>query len=196
MDFIKTCSGLRIIKKRIRKTISFNLATSIDGVFGAWSGKGCIKSKVQKYDGYLTCECKHLTNFALLLDVSQKKANPLALSIVTWIGCGVSMLGLVLTIISYLCFKYVWLSLYLIGLSFNISISLITFWFIVFAIRDVFRTLSNIYSLNIYLKYLTTTLNGTDLSNYLTLPVGDSIFKVSNIEVSQIMTYKTYGLFS
>ena len=125
-----------------------------------------------------------------------KKANPLALSIVTWIGCGISMLGLVLTIISYLCFKYVWLSLYLIGLSFNISISLITFWFIVFAIRDVFRTLSNIYSLNIYLKCLTTTLNGTDLSNYLTLPVGDSIFTVSNIEVSQFMAYKTYGLFS
>ena len=89
----------------IREALAFNLATSIPGVFGAWSNKGCNVSKIQKYDGYLTCECDHLTNFALLLDVSQARAKPLALSIVTWIGCGISMLGLVLTIITYSCFK-------------------------------------------------------------------------------------------
>ena len=95
----------------IREALAFNLATSIPGVFGAWSNKGCNVSKIQKYDGYLTCECDHLTNFALLLDISQTRSNKfssdnkLGISIVTWIGCGVSMLGLVLTIITFSCFK-------------------------------------------------------------------------------------------
>ena len=89
---------------QLSKAFPFNLATSIPGVFGAWSNKGCNVSKIQKYDGYINCTCDHLTNFALLLDVSQTRAKPPALSIVTWIGCGISMLGLVLTIITYSCF--------------------------------------------------------------------------------------------
>ena len=83
------------------------LATSITGVFGAWSNQNCSVSEIQKYDGYITCECNHLTNFALLMDVSQSRNEPLALSIVTWIGCGISMLGLVFTIITFLYFKLV-----------------------------------------------------------------------------------------
>ena len=90
----------------------FDLATSISGVFGAWSNEGCNVSDIQKYDGYVNCTCNHLTNFALLLDVSQTRAKPLALSIVTWIGCVISILGLVLTIITYSCFKQVYLNLW------------------------------------------------------------------------------------
>lgn len=97
------------------------LATSITGVFGAWSNQNCSVSETQKYDGFITCECNHLTNFALLLDVSQSRNDPLALSIVTWIGCGISMLGLVLTIITFLYFKLVYFIPYFVISIFRIA---------------------------------------------------------------------------
>ena len=58
------------------------LAKSIQCVsrpyFLAWSTEGC-----QTYPGKLPdtirCECKHLTNFALLIDVNQSGSNPMSL---------------------------------------------------------------------------------------------------------------------
>ena len=97
------------------------LATSITGVFGAWSNQNCWVSETQKYDGFVTCKCNHLTNFALLLDVSQSRNEPLALSIVTWIGCGVSMLGLLLTIITFSYFKLVYLMSFFLSSIFKIT---------------------------------------------------------------------------
>lgn len=83
------------------------LVTSFPGVKGGWSRKGCKKSTVQKYEGFITCGCNHLTNFALLLDVSQRSSKARELSIVTWIGFGVSVIGLVVTVIIYLFFRFV-----------------------------------------------------------------------------------------
>ena len=78
------------------------LATSITGVIGSWSTKGCKVKETLKYEGFVTCECNHLTNFALLLDVSQTRYMSQALSTITWIGCGISMAGLILTIVTFL----------------------------------------------------------------------------------------------
>ena len=83
------------------------LVTSFPGIKGGWSSKGCKKSTEQKYEGFITCECNHLTNFALLLDVSQRGSKARELSIVTWIGCGVSVIGLVMTVIIYLFFRFI-----------------------------------------------------------------------------------------
>ena len=88
------------------KNVAFFLATSLRGLKGAWSNQGCQLSKEQNYENYVTCECNHLTNFALLLDVSQTAINTKALSIVTTIGCGVSLFGLALTVTVHLCFRY------------------------------------------------------------------------------------------
>lgn len=81
------------------------LATLIPGVRGAWSNEGCKALETQKHKGFFICECNHLTNFALLMDVSYTRRNPFALSVVTWIGCLISILGLVITIIAHLYFK-------------------------------------------------------------------------------------------
>ena len=82
-----------------------SLATSISDVRGAWSNEGCKISDSQEHNGFLICECNHLTNFALLMDVSHKRHDPFALSIVTWIGCIISIAGLAITIITHLYFK-------------------------------------------------------------------------------------------
>jgi len=69
-----------------------------------WSTRGC---RTIRYFGSdeIKCECDHLTNFAILLDVSQTGSNPLALQVITWIGCGISLAGLFLTIVTFLAFQ-------------------------------------------------------------------------------------------
>lgn len=88
------------------KNVVFFSATAVPGLKGAWSNQGCQRSKEQNYEDYVTCECNHLTNFALLLDVSQTSVNTEAISVVTTIGCGMSLFGLALTVTVYLCLGY------------------------------------------------------------------------------------------
>jgi len=83
----------------------FDLPTGINGVFGGWSSRGCKLSNRTAVVNYVTCECDHLTNFALLLDVSQSGNNPLELQIVTWIGCGISMVCLTISVVTFIVFR-------------------------------------------------------------------------------------------
>ncbi|XP_065664183.1 adhesion G-protein coupled receptor G2 isoform X5 [Hydra vulgaris] len=70
-----------------------------------WSTKGCKVTNSSL--SVVICECNHLTNFALLLNVAQSGSqnDSLSLTIVTWIGCGLSIAGLFLTIVSYSAFS-------------------------------------------------------------------------------------------
>lgn len=83
----------------------FDKTTNIPTVLGGWSSRGCQLSNKTVNADYVQCECNHLTNFALLLDVSQTGNNPLELQIITWIGCAISIFGLVMTILTYLGFR-------------------------------------------------------------------------------------------
>jgi len=65
--------------------------------------RGC-KKKSETND-HVICQCDHLTSFAILLDVTQTQKNPLELQIITWIGCGISLAGLLLTLITYGLFE-------------------------------------------------------------------------------------------
>ena len=91
----------------IKEVLKIYLVTSVPGVAGSWSDEGCTVLKSQEYQGFTTCTCTHLTNFALLLDISQTRHMSQGLSVITWIGCGISIAGLALTIITYLRLKYV-----------------------------------------------------------------------------------------
>ena len=82
----------------------FILATKITNRYGTWSSSGC--KQINGNDpNFVFCECDHMTNFALLLDVSQTGSNPFVLHIVTWIGSGISLFGLAVTIITHLAFR-------------------------------------------------------------------------------------------
>uniref|UniRef100_A0A3Q1FD45 Adhesion G protein-coupled receptor D2 n=1 Tax=Acanthochromis polyacanthus TaxID=80966 RepID=A0A3Q1FD45_9TELE len=70
---------------------------------GWWNTKGC--EVVSKQYGYTVCYCNHTTNFALLLQVyeTQRTAeNEKALQVLTFIGCGVSLCGLLFTFILFI----------------------------------------------------------------------------------------------
>ena len=68
-----------------------------------WSRENCT-TLPGEITGTVSCECTHLTNFALLLDIDQSGSNPFALRVVTWIGCGISIFGLLMTIITFTVF--------------------------------------------------------------------------------------------
>lgn len=74
-----------------------------------WSTQGCsVRNHVP--GSHTDCECNHLTSFALLMDIYQtggglSEANRLALTYISYIGCGVSLLGLLLTLITYFMFR-------------------------------------------------------------------------------------------
>lgn len=110
--FVKWLCAFCIYFVCINEFLKIYLVTSFPGVAGSRSGGGCTLSKTQEYEGLTTCTCDHLTNFALLLDVSQTRHISRALSVVTWIGCGISIVGLTLTIVTYLYLKYVFFCLH------------------------------------------------------------------------------------
>ncbi|XP_077418662.1 adhesion G protein-coupled receptor D2 isoform X4 [Vanacampus margaritifer] len=70
---------------------------------GWWNTKGC--EVVSKQYGYTVCYCNHTTNFALLLQVYEAQPSPenkKALQVLTFIGCGVSLCGLLFTLILFI----------------------------------------------------------------------------------------------
>ena len=106
-------------------------ATDIPGVVGGWSSEGCVTVLLENGQ-FIRCECDHLTNFALILDTSQTGLNILALKVVTWIGCAISIASLVLTILTFLIFRKTLLTgklppKILIGLCFSLLCTMIIF---------------------------------------------------------------------
>ena len=69
----------------------------------AWSDQGCWK--ISETKTHVKCKCNHLTNFALLMDVYGEQKDLMELKVITWIGCGVSLLGLILTFITFAAFR-------------------------------------------------------------------------------------------
>ena len=74
--------------------------------FSSWSEEGC---RVLRYNTTHTiCECDHLTNFAVLMDVHATPLSyphHLALSIITYVGCVISIVCLLLATIVFHAFR-------------------------------------------------------------------------------------------
>ncbi|ESO84327.1 hypothetical protein LOTGIDRAFT_74363, partial [Lottia gigantea] len=71
-----------------------------------WSSEG-MKTVIS--NDVTECQSDHLTSFAILLDPSPEHVLPVIheeiLTYITYIGCAISMVGLILTIITYSLFK-------------------------------------------------------------------------------------------
>ncbi|KRZ91125.1 Latrophilin-3, partial [Trichinella sp. T8] len=78
----------------------------MNGVIGEWSTQGC--SLLHHNKSHIVCRCNHLTSFAVLMDVHgvDVPAEDLAtLSIITYIGCAISVICLFATLISFFMFR-------------------------------------------------------------------------------------------
>ncbi|XP_061659980.1 adhesion G-protein coupled receptor G4 isoform X2 [Syngnathoides biaculeatus] len=72
---------------------------------GGWDPRGC--NKHNSTINFTTCLCDHLTHFGVLLDVSRApvdEAHERVLTLITYVGCGVSSLFLGLTVLTYTAF--------------------------------------------------------------------------------------------
>ncbi|CAJ1063563.1 adhesion G-protein coupled receptor G4 [Xyrichtys novacula] len=73
---------------------------------GGWDDHGCRKH--YSSSDYTTCLCDHLTHFGVLLDPTRNPVDPAneqILTIITYIGCGVSSLFLGITVLTYTAFE-------------------------------------------------------------------------------------------
>ncbi|XP_041460133.1 uncharacterized protein LOC121411452 [Lytechinus variegatus] len=72
---------------------------------GDWSTEGCRLSNTST-DSRPVCQCDHLTNFAVLMDIyggsTLSDREDFILEILSYVGCSMSVFGLVITIITYL----------------------------------------------------------------------------------------------
>ncbi|XP_063289504.1 adhesion G-protein coupled receptor G4 [Pelobates fuscus] len=76
-----------------------------DGL-GGWSTSGCKMKNTNV--NYTTCHCTHLTHFGVLLDIYRASYisfyDP-TLSLLTYVGCGITSLFLGVSLVTYLTFK-------------------------------------------------------------------------------------------
>ncbi|KAI4878810.1 hypothetical protein NFI96_010009 [Prochilodus magdalenae] len=74
------------------------------GGSGGWSSNGC--TVLNRTENKTVCSCNHLTNFGVLLDISNKSITNYqqvaVLNSLTYIGCGVSSVFLTVTLVMYL----------------------------------------------------------------------------------------------
>ncbi|XP_037396211.1 adhesion G-protein coupled receptor G4 isoform X1 [Pygocentrus nattereri] len=72
---------------------------------GGWDDNGC-QVKHTNFT-HTSCICFHLTHFGVLLDVSKTPINPkddMILTIITYLGCGISSVFLGITLLTYIAF--------------------------------------------------------------------------------------------
>ncbi|ESO87259.1 hypothetical protein LOTGIDRAFT_154761 [Lottia gigantea] len=75
----------------------------VSTVLPYWTDTGCVLLQVAKDS--VTCSCSHLTNFAILMqivpfEISEK--DKMALETITFIGCALSIMGGILTVLTFL----------------------------------------------------------------------------------------------
>eukprot|EP00092_Neocalanus_flemingeri_P012767 GFUD01013758.1.p1 GENE.GFUD01013758.1~~GFUD01013758.1.p1 ORF type:complete len:732 (-),score=171.90 GFUD01013758.1:130-2073(-) len=73
-----------------------------------WSQKGCYAVAEKSTEITTMCQCYHLTNFAVLVDVyglAQSEQHKNNLDVITWIGCGISIMSLTLCIYVFSTFR-------------------------------------------------------------------------------------------
>eukprot|EP00731_Ephydatia_muelleri_P009395 Em0004g1733a len=92
--------------------VSWNFTAA--GGRGNWTTNGCITKKDNLISNRIECQCSHLTNFAILVDISsrvnpipQSAATKRALETITYIGVSLSLLGLAATIATLSLIKWV-----------------------------------------------------------------------------------------
>jgi hypothetical protein len=73
-----------------------------------WSQEGCYPVQERSAADRTSCQCYHLTNFAVLVDVhglARSKEHQGTLNILTYIGCSISMISLVICIVVFTTFR-------------------------------------------------------------------------------------------
>ena len=83
----------------------FEISLLDNYLLSRWSTGGCNRTRsfhIGEQD-YITCECDHLTSFGVLLNIYEESfdaANSYELSVISQIGCYISIGSLIITILA------------------------------------------------------------------------------------------------
>ncbi|XP_030595973.1 adhesion G-protein coupled receptor G2 [Archocentrus centrarchus] len=77
-----------------------------NGGRGGWNSSGCETESISSHQ--TSCLCDHLTHFAVLMNVDRtplSKTDEKILTVISFLGCGISSIFLGLTLLTYLIFE-------------------------------------------------------------------------------------------
>ncbi|XP_073342675.1 adhesion G-protein coupled receptor G2 [Pagrus major] len=76
-----------------------------NGGQGGWNSRGCDTHSISP--NRTSCLCDHLTHFAVLLDVyrTNSEVDSQILTVISYLGCGISSIFLGITLLTYLAFE-------------------------------------------------------------------------------------------
>ena len=97
-----------ILRHKPMKDFSERKCVYWDFEEAGWSQKGCYAVAGKSSENTTMCQCYHLTNFAVLVDVyglAQSEQHKTNLDILTWIGCGISITSLAICIYVFSSFR-------------------------------------------------------------------------------------------
>uniref|UniRef100_K1QVG1 Latrophilin-3 n=1 Tax=Magallana gigas TaxID=29159 RepID=K1QVG1_MAGGI len=91
-----------------RTCVALNMSDS--SVDDRWSPDGCHLDRRSSNATHAVCMCSHMTNFAILMDVFEVQDhidndNSMILTVMTYVGCGLSILGCLITVIIFEFFR-------------------------------------------------------------------------------------------
>lgn len=95
---------LTLLNRNVNKTERKTDCVFWNFTEGKWSSNGCTYKQSKSNTTVSFCECTHLTNFAILMsqgDESISEEDRKRLHIISDIGCSLSILGLILTMVVY-----------------------------------------------------------------------------------------------
>ena len=73
---------------------------SVNYYSGSWDGAGCRVEDVDSINNIVTCSCDHFTDFAILVSPLVERES-LCISIITYIGCVLSLVAVVFNITAH-----------------------------------------------------------------------------------------------
>ncbi|XP_066280377.1 adhesion G protein-coupled receptor L3-like [Branchiostoma lanceolatum] len=100
----KVADNVTIVLEHTNKTGNKSSCVFWDFHIGNWSDKGCTADTTDMTR--TVCVCDHLTSFAILVDVTGQQ-HSFALSVITYIGCIISIVCLFFCICAFLGFRRV-----------------------------------------------------------------------------------------
>ncbi|XP_038054372.1 uncharacterized protein LOC119726669 isoform X2 [Patiria miniata] len=75
---------------------------TLNNGYGDWSTEGCRNESLP--NGVIRCLCDHLTSFAVIVDIHGQQ-DSVFLDVISKIGCAVSVVALIITLVTYLYSK-------------------------------------------------------------------------------------------
>ncbi|XP_050314725.1 latrophilin Cirl-like isoform X2 [Anthonomus grandis grandis] len=100
---------VRLTLKHIRtENVSNPRCVFWDYTTNAWSEEGCHVDVSESNYTHTVCSCDHLTNFAILMDVHDiylPIPHEIALQVITYVGCVISIICLILAIVTFQLFR-------------------------------------------------------------------------------------------